>query len=279
MKLILLIAVTMTAFAANSILNRLAVDSGAIEPGVFATIRVAAGAVTLLLITLIQKKHLSFSGRNRWGGAGALALYMIGFSLAYRGLDAGLGALILFGATQITMFAIALFLPTPPSARQLTGAGIAFWGLIWVLWPGETNAVPLLGGALMVAAGVGWGIYSVIGRTEPEALPATAANFLLALPVTAAVPILLGEPLTATGSGILLAVISGAITSGLGYALWYRILPLLNGATAATVLLSVPIIALVAGVVLLGEAASTRLLLGSVVVLGGIAFAVRPKKT
>ncbi|WP_146344211.1 DMT family transporter [Falsiphaeobacter marinintestinus] len=279
MRQVLLIAVTMTAFAANSILNRLAVDSGAIEPGLFAVVRVAAGAAMLVLLVLIQKKHLSFSCLKRWGGAGSLALYMIGFSLAYRALDAGAGALILFGATQITMFTIACFLPSPPSGRQLTGAGIAFLGLCWVLWPGEMSAVPLSGAVLMLAAGVGWGIYSVIGRTESEALPATAANFCLALPFTAAVPLVLGEPLTASGTGLLLAVISGAITSGLGYALWYRILPTLTGGTAATVMLSVPIIALAAGAVLLGETPNSTLILGSMVVIGGIAFAVRPAKT
>ncbi len=274
----LLTALAMCAFAANSILNRVAVDHGWITAQGFATIRVAAGAGMLLVLALAQRQRLSFLGARRWGGAVSLAVYMIGFSLAYQSLDAGAGALILFGATQVAMFAIACLLPNPPAPRQIAGAGVAFLGLAWVLWPGANATVPLSGAALMVCAGLGWAVYTLLGRAEPQALAGTAANFILALPLTAAVPLIQGASLQGNWAGVTLAVISGAVTSGLGYALWYRILPRLSSATAATVMLSVPVIALLAGVVLLNEAASPRLLVGTLVVLGGIAWAVRPKQ-
>ena len=274
MRLILLICLTMSAFAANSLLNRLAVEAGAADPTGFAAIRVASGAAMLSALVMLRGGKLAFRSRRRVAGAGALSLYMIGFSLAYLTLDAGLGALILFGVVQITMIALSTAAGAPATARQIAGAGIALAGLGFTLWPAGDWSVDPAGAALMGAAGIGWALYTRAGQGATDPLPATAANFCLAVPLT-----LLAMGLTGggqvTGLGAALAVLSGAVTSGLGYALWYAILPRLAPATAGTVQLSVPVLAMIGGVLLLGEAASLRLALGAAVVLGGIGLSLR----
>ncbi len=274
MRLFLLTALTMCAFAANSILNRLAIDSGAADPAGFAVVRVLAGAAVLAALVFLRGGRLPLGNTRRIVGAGSLSLYMIGFSIAYLTLDAGLGALILFGVVQITMFAVTSVTGTTPGARQIAGAAIALTGLAWVLWPSGEVRVDPAGAALMSAAGMGWAIYSLVGRSEPDALAGTAANFVVALPVTGLVLLFGGTDWHMTVNGHLLAALSGGVTSGMGYALWYRVLPQLAPTTAAVVQLSVPIIAIAGGVALLGEIASLRLVLGAVLVLGGIALAV-----
>ncbi len=274
MRLFLLTALTMCAFAANSILNRLAIDSGASDPAEFAVVRVLAGAVVLAALVWTRAGRLPLRNRRRIAGAGALSLYMIGFSLAYLTLDAGLGALILFGVVQITMFAVTSMTGSIPTARQIAGAAIALAGLTYVLWPSDAIQVDLVGAVLMTAAGIGWAIYSLVGRSEPDALAGTAANFIVALPVTALALLINGGDWQMNASGYLLAAISGGVTSGMGYALWYRVLPQLAPTTAAVVQLSVPIIAILGGVLLLSETASLRLVMGAALVLGGIALAV-----
>ncbi|SLN22698.1 EamA-like transporter family protein [Ruegeria meonggei] len=274
MRLFLLTALTMCAFAANSILNRLAIDSGASDPAGFAVVRVLSGVVVLTCLVYLRAGHLPLLNRRRVAGAGSLSLYMIGFSIAYLTLDAGLGALILFGVVQITMFAVTSITGNAPSGRQVAGAVIAVTGLSYVLWPTDAVQVDPVGAALMGVAGIGWAIYSLVGRSEPDALAGTAANFVVALPVTALALLTTGGDWHMTASGYLLAALAGGVTSGLGYALWYRVLPQLAATTAAVVQLSVPIIAIVGGVVFLGEVASLRLMLGAALVLGGIALAV-----
>ncbi len=274
MRLFLLTVLTMCAFAANSILNRLAIDSGASDPAGFAIIRVLAGALVLTVLVALRGSSIPVFNRRRVVGAGSLSLYMIGFSVAYLTLDAGLGALILFGVVQITMFAIGAMTGSAPTLRQILGAGIALGGLAFVLWPAGTVQVDPKGAGLMTAAGVGWAIYSIAGRSEPDALSGTAANFIMALPVTGLALFLLGSNWQMSPLGYGLAALSGGVTSGLGYALWYRVVPQLSPAVAAIVQLSVPVIAIAAGVILLAEMASLRLLLGAGFVLGGIALAV-----
>ena len=225
MKLFLLTALTMCAFAANSILNRLAIDSGASDPTGFAIVRVLAGAVVLAALVLAHGGHLPLRSRRRIVGAGSLTLYMIGFSIAYLTLDAGLGALILFGTVQISMFSIGALTGATPTARQVAGAGVALAGLAYVLWPSDSVQVDLNGAALMVAAGIGWALYSIAGRSETNPLEGTAANFIVALPLTALAMLATGGVWQMNGAGYLLAVLSGGVTSGLGYALWYRVLP------------------------------------------------------
>lgn len=264
----------MCAFAANSILNRLAIDSGASDPAGFAIARVLSGALVLALLVWSRGGHLPMLNRRRIVGAGSLSLYMVGFSLAYQTLDAGLGALVLFGVVQITMFAITAITGIMPAGRQLAGAAVALGGLACVLWPSGAVQVDLAGTGLMIAAGIGWAMYTLAGRSEPDALEGTGANFIAALPVTALALLAGGGGLQMTGTGFLLAAVSGGVTSGLGYALWYRALPQLAPTVAAVVQLSVPVIAILGGVVLLGESAGLRLIVGAALVLGGIALAV-----
>ena len=272
MQLALLTLLTMTAFAANSILTRMAVEGGHIDPTSFALVRVLAGAVVLVLLQTLRGKGLPVLRRNRLPGAFSLATYMIGFSLAYMTLDAGLGALILFGVVQITMFASAVFRGAPPSLRQLGGAGIAFAGLVLALWPGPGGQADPAGAVLMVVAGLGWAIYTISGRTAGDPLAATSANFVLCLPIL--LVLLLGTGLRFGLVGVGLGVICGGLTSGLGYALWYSVLPRLDQSVAAVIQLSVPIIAILAGAVLLGEVPSALTLVAAVLVVGGIFWAV-----
>lgn len=287
LRLVLLTSLTMVAFAANSILNRLAVApadlaAGAIDAGSFAVIRVLAGAMTLVLLARLSGRTLVFATRARLIGAGSLTAYMVGFSLAYLSLDAGLGALLVFGIVQVTIFAISAAQAQPATWRQIIGSGVAFGGLVWVLWPGADWAVDPGGAAAMVLAGIGWGIYTLAGRQEADALAGTAANFCLALPLTVFAvwaAMRLGEMNPAiTAPGVFWAVLSGAVTSGLGYALWYTVLPAMAPAIAAIVMLSVPVIALLGGIALLGESASLRLVAGAVLVIGGIAWAAAPAR-
>ena len=279
LRLALLVVLTMAAFAANSLLNRAAVDSGAIGPSAFAVLRLLAGAAVLVALVQARRQPLPLWHRRRWAGALSLAAYMAGFSAAYLTLDAGLGALILFGVVQITMFALGALGGARLAPAQIAGAGVAFAGLVWILWPAGGAPVPLSGGLWMVAAGIGWGVYTLSGRGEPAALPATAANFCLALPLAALPLVWVSDPVPASVPGVALAALAGGVTSGLGYALWYSLVPRLSAATAATVQLSVPVIALTAGAALLGEAPGWRLILGAAVVLGGIALALpRPAR-
>ena len=272
MQIFLLAAVTMVAFAANSILTRLALDAGHIDPAGFALIRVASGAAVLALLVAWRGRSLPLFRRARVAGALSLALYMVGFSLAYLTLDAGLGALILFGVVQITMFGHGALRGATPSGRQLSGAAVAFAGLVLVLWPAGGHGTDMVGATLMVLAGLGWAAYSIIGRGAEDPLAATAANFLLCLPLMLPLPLLMGMQVTAWGAA--LAVLCGGVTSGLGYALWYAVLRRIDGGTAAVAQLSVPIIAILGGVLFLGEAVGARLFLATALVLGGIGWAL-----
>ncbi|WP_299141723.1 DMT family transporter [uncultured Tateyamaria sp.] len=276
MRLILLTCLTMLAFAANSILNRMAVDSGTIDPSSFAIIRVLAGAVMLCMILTVRGGGLPIVAPGRVVGATSLAAYMIGFSLAYVTLDAGLGALILFGTVQVTMFAWSAARGATPSSRQMAGAGVAFVGLVIALWPSEGAGGDVMGAVFMVIAGLGWAAYTLAGKGARDPLAATAANFVTALPLL--LVLLMGAGMHAAPTGIGLAVLAGAVTSGLGYALWYHVLPQLAGQTAAVVQLSVPIIAIALGAALLGEAISTSVIAAAVLVVGGIALAVTSPK-
>lgn len=269
MRLFLLTALVMAAFAANSVLNRLALAGGDIGPAAFAALRLAAGAAVLALLVLARGGRVPLVAPGRLAAA-ALALYMLGFSFAYVTLDAGLGALILFGGVQITMFAGAVLAGEPIPGRSWAGAALAFAGLAWLLWPEGAGAPDPGGAALMAAAALGWGLYSLFGRRAADPLAATAANFAVALPAGLVALALAADLGGATAIGIAAAAVSGAVTSGLGYALWYAVLPGLGASRAAVAQLTVPVIALAGGALILAEAPTPRMLMAGAVVLGGI---------
>jgi drug/metabolite transporter (DMT)-like permease len=275
MRLFLLTALTMLAFAANSVLNRWAVGPGHIGAVEFAVIRLVAGAVMLAALVLWQRGGLAWPGyRGRIAGVLGLSAYLLGFSLAYRGLEAGTGALVLFGTVQVTMFAGALVSREAVPGRRWAGAALALTGLGLIAAPGGAglSPVPL---ALMAAAGLGWGIYSLAGRGAADPLAATAWNFILSLPLVLALGLTVGLQVPDV-TGVLLAIVSGAVTSGLGYALWYQVLPRLEAARAAVAQLSVPVIAALGGAVLLAEWPGLRFWAAAGLVLGGVALASLP---
>lgn len=273
MRLFLLTALTMTAFATNSILTRYAIDEGYADPFGFSILRVLSGAVVLIMVLRRTGSSFEWYAKERFFGALSLALYMIGFSIAYVTLDAGLGALILFGVVQTTMFAHAAWTGNRPAPLQFAGAAIAFAGLALALWPDEESSGSLAGAAAMVCAGVGWAAYTLAGRTAKHPIAATAASFALCFPLllVTMMPFVTGVSMRGWG----LAFLCGGVTSGLGYALWYQVLPSLNAAVAATVQLSVPVIAILAGAVILGEEITLSVLLAAGLVLSGIALATK----
>jgi len=259
-------ALALVGFAANSLLCRAAIGRGAIDPQAFTLIRIVSGAVMLLLLARGRK------GRRDWASAFALALYAVAFAFAYRGLSAGTGALLLFGSVQLTMIVVALVRGERPGALEWLGYALALAGLVWLVAPG-VHAPPVMGAVLMAAAGASWGVYTLRGRGSADPVADTASNFALAIPSAIAAMALPGSRhFTWPGAG--LAVASGALASGVGYALWYRALPSLSRARAATLQLAAPALAAALGVVLLGETPTPRLFVAGALVLGGIGLAV-----
>lgn len=272
MRLGLLVSVAMLAFAANSVLNRMAVGAGRIDPVTFAVVRLAAGAAVLAALVLLRRRVWP-GWKGRVPGVAGLLAYLFGFSQAYLALDAGTGALILFGVVQITMFAGAWAGGEVLPPRRVAGAAVALAGLALLLSPKGGALAPQLS---MAVAGVGWGIYSLAGRGQTDALAGTAWNFLLALP-----PGLVALAFVVpdwSWPGVALAVLSGGVTSGLGYALWYRVLPDLGAGRAGAAQLTVPVIAALGGFALIGEAPGLWFWVGAVLVLGGVGLAMAPKR-
>jgi drug/metabolite transporter (DMT)-like permease len=274
MRLFLLTALTMTAFAGNSLLNRAALAGRLIDPVGFAVIRTVSGAVALAALALLLRRGLPLGSHARLAGAAALATYMLGFSLAYVALDAGAGALILFGGVQVTMLAGAFLLREPVPPRRIAGVALALAGLAFMTLP-AMGMVPSPGAAaLMALAAAGWGVYGLIGRKAGDPIAATAAHFVLAAPLLCLALPFAGQHLTP--AGVALALVSGILTSGLGYALWYAVLPALGASRAAAAQLTVPVIVLAAGAVLLAEPVTLPLALAAAVILAGVALAVLP---
>lgn len=278
MRLFLLTTLTMLAFAANSLLNRAALLGGGIDPASFVVLRVASGVV-MLFVLLALRGGIARPAPDLWAVLG-LTLYMVGFSYAYLSMDAGVGALILFAGVQVTMFMGAVRSGERPPLSRWGGAGAALGGLTLLLWPSEGVDMPVIGFALMSIAAFGWGVYSLIGRGVRDPLAATAWNFLYSFPLVAVVWIVAAlrdvDAVTLQPNAIWLAICSGAITSGLGYALWYKALPQLGATRAALAQLSVPVIALGLGALWLGEELPWRVLVAAVIVLGGIALGLLP---
>jgi drug/metabolite transporter (DMT)-like permease len=261
-------AFALIAFAANSVLCRLALSRGAIDPASFSAVRLLAGAATLAVLV-----RASAPSRDpvvpSWTSATLLFLYAVPFSFAYASLSTGTGALLLFGAVQATMILASLGRSERPRPAQWLGLAGAFGGLTYLVLPGFTAPSPA-GAALMLLAGVAWGLYTLRGRTARAPLAQTASNFARTVPMVLAVSLVAHRGLHLQPSGVLLAFLSGALASGLGYVLWYQALTGLSRVTASVVQLAVPILAAAGGIAFLGERVTFRLLLASLLVLGGI---------
>ncbi len=268
-------AAAMLAFAANSLLCRLALAGGGIDPASFGAIRVVAGALALAIIVRLRAGSAPAGGD--WTSAAMLFAYVAFFSFAYVSLPAGTGALILFGAVQLTMFGWALRGGERFATAAWCGLALATAGLVYLVLPG-VSAPPLLGATWMALAGAAWGVYSLRGRGAADPLLATAGNFLRAAPLALVLWLPFVDVAHADTRGIVLAVVSGALTSGVGYALWYTALRELTAMRAATVQLSVPLMTAVGAVVFLAEPVTWRLMLASVAILGGIALVLARRK-
>jgi len=265
----------MVAFACNSLLCRVALKHTSIDAANFTTFRLLSGAVMLWLVVRVSRGIQA--GKGNWPSAFALFAYAAGFSFAYISLPASTGALLLFGAVQATMIGYGIWTGERLRRLQLVGLSLALGGLVGLLLPG-LSAPPLIGSLLMLTAGVAWGIYSLRGKGMGDPTKVTAGNFLRAVPIALALSILNHSNASLDSAGLLYAIASGAIASGLGYAIWYTALPALKATSAATVQLSVPVIAAMGGMVFLDESPTLRFVLASGAILGGIALVIREKQ-
>lgn len=283
-RLAALTLLAMMAFAGNSLLCRLALKHTGIDAASFTAVRLVSASVVLCL--LAGGVRGSWQGGGNWPSAFALFAYAAGFSFAYISLPAATGALMLFGAVQATMIGYGVWVGERLLPLQLTGLALALIGLVALVLPGL--AAPPPGSALlMVGAGVAWGVYSLRGKAGPAGkggpgagspITVTAGNFLRTVPLTLGLSLLMAGSISLDGLGVWYGVMSGALTSGMGYAIWYKVLPALKATNAATVQLSVPVIAAAGGVVLIGEPVSLRLLLASIAIPAGIALVILNKK-
>ena len=279
-RLALLTVLALFAFAGNSLLCRLALRGGGIDAASFTALRMASGALALALLDALRRQRARANGngdgdvvaRGDWWSALALFAYAAAFSFAYLGLTAATGALLLFGAVQLTMLGRAFALGERLHARQWLGLVAASAGLLVLLLPG-LQAPPVLNAALMLVAGIAWGVYSLRGRGSRDPLGTTAGNFLRTLPLAAALLALGWSGAHLDRTGVLAALASGALASGVGYAFWYAALPFLKASTAGIVQLSVPVLAALGGIVLLAEPVGWRFALAAALTLGGVALA------
>lgn len=279
MRALIYTSIAMLAFAGNSVICRLALSGGFMDPGSFTNIRIAAGAVTLLVILKLRQGNTEIRKHGSWQSAALLFAYAVFFSYAYVDLQTGTGALILFGFVQATMISMALRSGERPRTAEWIGWALAGAGFVWLLLPG-VNAPTTLGTVLMALAGISWGLYSVRGKSESDPLASTAANFSRALIPTFILAVVIFFATHATqpsGYGIALAVLSGGLTSGIGYVIWYAAIRYLTSMQAALVQLAVPAIAAFGGVLLVSEPLTTRLMLAGALVIGGISIALTVK--
>lgn len=271
MKTTLLTLIALVAFAANSILNRAALIGDLADPYSFMGLRFLSGAIMLAVLVSYKNGPRHLIGAGDWVSAGALLLYGIAFSVAYTRLEAGLGALILFGGVQVTMFSGALLAGQRPAAMRWAGSALGMAGLLFLFKPSGVAPDPL-SAVLMLAAAFGWGLYSLRGQKALNPTITTAGNFLRAAPFGVAMWLAFGTDITLSGAG--LAILSGAIASAIGYAIWYSVLPVIDATLAAVAQLTVPIIALGGGILFLGEEFTTTFLIASLLIQGGVVLAV-----
>lgn len=270
-----LTSIAMVAFAGNSLLCRVALKQTSIDVTSFTTIRLISGAMMLCLI--VSLRHGTHKVEGSWLSALALFVYAAGFSFAYVSLPTAMGALLLFGAVQSTMIGYGVWKGERLLKLQFMGLALALCGLVSLLLP-SLSTPPLKSSLLMLSAGVAWGVYSLRGKGSSDAIRVTAGNFLRAATIAVVFVILMLNRVTLDITGFWYAVASGALASGIGYAMWYSVLPELKSVSAATVQLSVPVIAALGGIAILGEPISLRLVLASVAILGGIAMVIMEKQ-
>jgi drug/metabolite transporter (DMT)-like permease len=276
LRLAIATSFAMIAFAGNSLLCRMALKQTSIDAATFTTVRIASGAIALWLIVKLRTN--TARGGGSWSAAAVMMAYAICFSLAYISLSAATGALLLFGAVQVTMIGYGMWSGERLRAIGIVGVVCACGGLIVLVLPGVA-APSLIGSALMLAAGVGWGVYSLLGkRATGDPTKTNAGNFARAVPITCVFSLCALPWLSIDGVGAVYAMASGAITSGVGYAIWYAALPELQATQAGIVQLSVPLLAAVGGIVLLGEPVSVRIGIAAIAILGGIALVILGKK-
>ncbi len=268
-----LTTLALIAFAGNSVLCRLALADGWIDAASFSTVRLVSGAIALLLILHATSRGKRPASYGSWMSAAMLFTYAVCFSFAYVSLDTGIGALILFGMVQTTMVAGALWAGDRPSVPEWVGWLLAVSGFVYLVSPGLTSPSPF-GSVLMGIAGIGWGIYSLRGRNEPFALAGTTYNFVRSVPLVIVVSAMTLKDVHLSANGILLATMSGAITSGVGYSIWYTVLRSISSMQAAMVQLSVPVLAAAGGILFLAESVSLRLIISGLLILGGIFLAI-----
>jgi drug/metabolite transporter (DMT)-like permease len=274
-SVVILTSLAMLAFAGNSLLCRLALKNTGIDAASFTSIRLVSAAVALWLIVRLSSK--THSGKGNWPSAFALFAYAAGFSFAYVNLTAATGALLLFGAVQTTMIGYGIWRGERLLNLQWLGLVLALGGLVGLTFPG-LSAPPVASSLLMIGAGVAWGVYSLRGKGAGNPTMVTAGNFLRTVPITVVLSLLMTRHIAWDSAGVWYAIMSGALTSGIGYAIWYKALPALKATQAATVQLSVPVIAAVGGIILLDESISLRLILASIAIISGIALVILEKK-
>jgi drug/metabolite transporter (DMT)-like permease len=278
MAVVLLTAFTLVAFAANSLLCRMALTGHLIDPVSFTTLRLVSGAIALIpLSRLVGESNPQKKMAGSWGSGFALFAYAAAFSLAYVSLSMGMGALILFGSVQVTMMGAALKSGEKLGAAQWLGSTAAIGGLVYLVLPGISAPSPL-GALLMCISGIAWGVYSVRGKGVPAPVAMTAGNFARSAPMAVLASAVAFSAVRLESTGVQLALISGVVTSGLGYVLWYKVLRVLTTTQASVIQLMVPVLAAFGGVVFLSEQLSVRLVAASALILGGVAIAVVTRK-
>ncbi|MHC4974582.1 MAG: DMT family transporter [Planctomycetota bacterium] len=273
----ILTVLTLIAFAGNSVLCRLALGNPTIDAAGFTAVRLLTGALALLVLVGVRDRTLLPRWHGSWLSGLVLFGYAIAFSFAYLSLSAGTGALVLFGAVQATMILAGLRAGERPSRVEWAGLLVALCGVVWLVFPGLTAPSPV-GTALMALAGVGWGLYSLLGRRANDPLPENAGNFVRALPMVAVVVLLAADRIQLSPRGVLLATASGALASGVGYAIWYAALRGLTATRAAIVQLAVPVLAALGGVVFLSEEITLRLVVAAMLILGGVGAATASRR-
>lgn len=274
LKLVTLTVLALIAFAANSVLSRLALESNAIDAASFSVIRLISGAITLfILLGVLKKNQHKNKSRGSWLAGFLLFLYAVSFSYAYLSLDTGTGALILFGSVQITILLISLYTGTHPHLSEWIGIALAFTGFVYLMLP-DVSAPSITGFLLMLLAGIAWGGYTLIGRNSSSPLAETSYNFLRTLPFLLVLFVFSLDKIHFSADGIFLAIASGSIASGIGYSIWYAALTHLSNTQAAVVQLLVPIIAALGGVLFVAEPITLRLTIAGLLVLGGVSVVI-----